>query len=163
MDTTYEINFLSAKMQELETALVTFHSNSILNFPPTVVRTQYMDELGNIWMIAGCNRYQFLDNEKKFHVALNYYKKEKPFFINAYGLATVVDNDSIPNLPTDVLIEKQKGKMLLCVKILEANFCEKKIDNEISLLAKIKQVFSALIFGNGTISYFHFGGNKTLA
>ena len=123
MNTQGQHFFITSKIQELQTAILNYHTDSVLKFPSEVVQTLHVDEIGCLW-IAISKPMQFVNEfDRSFYVTLNYYKKGIPFFLNTYGLARIVsDPEETSQLPLVLKEEHNKGKLVLCVRIFAAGF-----------------------------------------
>ena len=156
--TQNQIGFITQKIQELHTAILHCHSNSLLKLPTSLINTLYVDEVGCVW-IAVNKPTQFLQEfDRSFHVALNYYKKGSPFFLNTLGMARVViDPEELNMLPEHVKHNYDSSKLLMCVRILEANYYETPDKTEQNIFQKCKQTISELFYGNN--EYYHFNMN----
>jgi hypothetical protein len=85
MNTSNQLGFITSKIEELETAVLHSHCNSVLNIRSAIVKTRQVDETGNIWFTIARPLQEINQFEKQFPVALNYYKKESNFFMNVFG------------------------------------------------------------------------------
>src|ERR1700740_3216635 len=90
MNALTQLGFITSKINELETAVFHSHSNSVLNLNPTVIKTLKIDDNGYIWFYVNKPAQAITEFEKQFPVALNYYKKGAPFFLNVFGIARIV-------------------------------------------------------------------------
>lgn len=156
--------FITDKIKELQTAILHFHTNSLLKLPTAVVQTLHIDDIGCLW-IAISKPVQFVNEfDRSFHVALNYYKKGIPFFLNTYGLARVVtDPEETAQLPPLLKEEYQKDKLLLCVRIMEVNYYEKQPILSQSFFQKCRQTISGLFADNNDYYHFDFDEKKYFA
>lgn len=155
MSTQNQIGFITNKIQELQTAILQIHSNSLLKLPTSVVETMHVDELGCVWIAVNKPTQYLHEFDRSFHVALNYYRKGKPFYLNSYGIARVViDPEEMNNIPADLRQELTSDKLLLCVRILEANYYEKEPKPVQSIFQKCKQTLSDLFVGSN--EYYHY-------
>lgn len=144
-----QIGFITDKINKLQTAILQIHSNSLLNLPHAVIHTRHVDESGCVWFTINKPASYFHESDHSFHVALNYYKKEIPFYLNTYGIAKVVtDPDEISRIPLSVMQDFNNDKLLVCVRILEANYYEKEPKQVLNIFQKCKQTFTDLFIGS---------------
>lgn len=145
MNTPTQLGFIAAKIGELETAVFHSHSNSVLNLNATVIRTLKIDDNGYIWFYVNKPVQAVTEFEKQFPVALNYYKKGTPFFLNVFGIARIVnDPEELECVALDNQIPHAGDKLLLSVKIANVNYYEKEPDIKKSWFSKVKKAVSDL-------------------
>lgn len=155
----HQLNFLSEKIQELQTAILTFQTNSILKFPASVIETHYIDEIGCIWIATNMPGQNICEFDNRVHVCLNYYKKGKPFFLNAQGIARIVlDPEEVNHLPQYLKDKTMEGKMLICIRILEANFYQRQAYSNSNFFTKLKQAAASLFNIDTSMHHFNFNG-----
>lgn len=155
MTTQNQIGFITEKIQQLQTAILECHSNSVLQIPRSVVQTLYVDEIGCVWVGIDKPRQFINEFDQSFHVALNYYKKGIPFFLNTFGLArVVVDPEDISNLNPVLKEQYNNGKLILCIRIKEVSYFEKQPPEIHSFLHKCQQSIWSLFVPNN--DYYHF-------
>ncbi len=164
MNTHNHISFITQKIQQLQTAILYCHSNSLLKLPTSVVETLHIDEVGCVWLAVN-KPTQFLHEfDRSFHVALNYYKKGTPFFLNSYGTARVViDPEELNMLPENLKEVYNKGKLLVCVRILEASYYENTPKSEQNIFQKCRQSLSSLFYGSSEYYHFNIDEEKNFA
>lgn len=156
--------FLTKKIKELQTAILTQHSNSLLKLPSSVVNTLYIDETGCVWIAINKPSQCINQFESSFHVALSYYKKGKPFFLNTYGIARVVtDPEETNQFPLILKQQLDNGKLLICVRILEANYYENQYKIDDTFLKKIRHTLSNIFWRNNDYYALNFNENKNFA
>jgi hypothetical protein len=154
MNTLTQLSFLTSRINELETAVFHSHSNSVLNLNPSIIRTLKTDDAGNIWFYVNKPPQAVTEFEKQFPVALNYYKKGAPFFLNVFGIARIViDPEELVCANVDNEISIPNNKLLLSVRIANVNYYEKEIDTKKSWLTKLKKTFSELFISEENFYY----------
>ena len=164
MTTQNQLGFISDKIRQLQTAILYCHSNSVLQIPASLVHSQHVDEEGCIWMYINKPDQYVHEFDSTFHVALNYYKKGTPFFLNTYGIARVVDSTTgLKQLPPDLLQAFNNNKLLICIRILEANYYENQPKPAMNLLQKCTQSLSNLFLGSNDYYYFNEEQRKYVA
>ncbi len=146
MNTLTQLGFITSKINELETAVFHSHSNSVLNLNPTVIRTLKIDDNGYIWFYVNKPAQAITEFEKQFPVALNYYKKGAPFFLNVFGIARIViDPEELACVELDSDISNGiHDKILLSVKIANVNYYEKEADVKKTWFDKLRKGLSEL-------------------
>ena len=164
MNTQSQQYFITGKIQELQTAILNYHTDNVLKLPAEVVQTLHVDDIGCVW-IAISKPIQFVNEfDRSFYVTLNYYKKDMPFFLNTYGVARIVtDPEETIQLPEIVKEEQQKGKLIVCVRILNANYYKKQHQVVQTLLQKCRHSISAFFSANSGYHHFSFDNNKHYA
>lgn len=154
MNTQNQISFITQKISQLQTALLHIHSNSILKLPTSVVETLHVDELGCIWVAINKPTQYVHEFDRSFHVGLNFYRKGTPFYLNIYGIARVViDPEEMNQVPAEMQ-SKLSNRLLLCVRILEANYYETQPRQEMNLLQKWRQTLAELFVGGNDLYHF---------
>jgi len=154
MNTQNQITFISDKINQLQTALLHIHSNSLLKLPTSVVETLHIDEVGCIWVAMNKPTQYVHEFDRSFHVGLNFYKKGAAFYMNTYGLGRVViDPEELNNVPAEI-VSQLNGRLLLCVRIIEANYYESQPRQVQNIFQKCKQTISDLFVGSN--DYYHF-------
>jgi hypothetical protein len=155
MNTNNHLGFITGKIEELGTAVLHSHSNSVLNIKSTVVNTRQVDENGNIWFTIRKPQQEINQFEKQFPVALNYYKKGTAFFLNIFGVARIVsDPEELVCARLNNEIDVEENEVLMCVKILNANYYEKDAERNMSWLGKWKNAFLSLFSFDEDSSYY---------
>ena len=164
MNTHNQIGFITEKIQQLQTAISYCHSNSLLKLPSSVVQTEHVDETGCLWIYISKPSIYMQEFDHSFHVALNYYKKGSPFYLNTLGLARVVnDPEELNALPESVTKQMTESKLLLCIKILEASYFETQPKPVQNIFQKCTQSLTELFYGSQDHYYFHDHGKKFVA
>lgn len=156
MNTQNHLGFITTKIEELGTAVFHSHCNSVLNIKSTIVNTMQVDENGSIWFSISRPQQEITQFEKQFPVALNYYKKGSPFFMNVFGVARIVTDPEeliCADLNNHIKNEINSDQILLCVKIMNANYYEKESASNANWLAKCKNALLG-IFSFDDDSYY---------
>ncbi len=92
MNTINNIGFITSRINQLQTAAFHSHSKNVLQLNPTIISTLKVDENGYIWFLLNKPVQKVTEFEKQFPVALNYYRKGEPFFLNVFGIARIVND-----------------------------------------------------------------------
>ncbi len=165
MNTTTHLGFISEKINQLETAVFHSHSNSVLNLNATVINTIKIDENGYIWFYVNRPVQIVTEFEKQFPVALNYYKKGTPFFLNVFGLARIViDPEELvcADIDNEIKNSISSDKILLSVKIINVNYYEKETATNKSWFTKFKKALSNIFLADDDF-YFSFDNDRHFA
>jgi hypothetical protein len=147
MNTPTQLDFITSKISELQTAVFHSHSNSVLTLNPTVIRVLKIDDNGYIWFFVNRPAQVVTEFETQFPVALNFYKKGVPFFVNVFGIARIViDPEELACAEIDNEISNGvlSDKLLLSVKMANVNYYEKEADIKKTWLSKIKKAVSEI-------------------
>lgn len=165
MNTQNQVGFIAAKIQELQTAILHSHSNCLLKFPDSLAKTVFVDEVGCIWITVKKPLQLVHEFDRSFHVALNYYRKGAPFFLNVFGIARlVIDPEEINQLPAGLEKELKNENLLLAVRILQASYYEKEPRVKQNSFQRLKQsVFSLFTGENDDYYHFDIGGERNCA
>lgn len=149
MNTQDQIGFITRKIQYLQTAIMHCHSNCIIKLATTLAQTLFVDEAGYVWVTVSRPPQYIQELDKSFHVALNYYKKGIPFFLNSFGIARVIsDPEELKQLPENLKEYYNKEKLVLCVRILEASYFDKQPKSQKGLIRKFKQSLADMFYGS---------------
>ncbi|MES2429396.1 MAG: hypothetical protein V4556_00585 [Bacteroidota bacterium] len=148
MTTNNQVGFISDKIQQLQTAILYSNSNCVLKLPTCLARTLYVDEVGCVWISIQKPRQLIREFDRTFEVELNYYKKGTSFFLNISGMARIIiDPEEINQLPAHLQNECGTGQLLLCVRILEANYHENQ-PKALSIVQRWMQNVSTVFTGS---------------
>ena len=162
MNTQDQLNFLITKIEDLQTAVLHNCSNCVLNVPSGVVNTLHVDETGCIWFTIYKPVQHIAEFDRRFPVALHYYQKGRPFFLDIQGMARlVIDPEEINSLPFDAKAELTPNRILICVKITSANYHQRKITPTKNPLYQFKDYLKSM-FESDT-QYINLEGSGYLA
>jgi general stress protein 26 len=155
MNTQNQIGFIAGKIQQLQTAILHSHSNCLLKFPDSLAKTVEIDEVGCVWMTVKKPLQLVHEFDRSFHVGLNYYRKGTPFFLNIFGIARlVIDPEEINQLSPSLSKECNNEYLLVCIRILQANYYENPPRSKQTTLQRLKQSLLSLFTGYN--NYYHF-------
>lgn len=164
MNTQNQIGFITGKIQQLQTAILHSHSNCLLKFPDSLARTLQVDEIGCVWIAVKKPRQFVHEFDRSFHVGLNYYRKGTPFFLNIFGIARlVIDPEEINQLPPSLGKECNNESLLLCIRILQANYYENQPRTKQSTFQRWKQSILSLFMEDNNYYHFDIAGEKNYA
>lgn len=164
MNTQNQVGFITAKIQELQTAILHSHSNCLLKFPDSLAKTLQVDEVGCVWVAVKKPSQLVHEFDRSFHVGLNYYRKGTPFFLNVFGVARlIIDPEEINQLPPLLGKEYENENLLLSVRILQANYYEHQTREKQNSFQRLKQSVFALFTGENDYYHFDIGSEKNCA
>jgi len=158
MDTPSQLGFITSRINELETAVFHSHTNNILNLNPSVIKTLQIDENGYIWFMLDKPVQEITEFEKQFPVALNYYKKGAAFFLNVFGIARIVidpEELACAAIDNEINSDALSNKILLSVKIINANYYEKEPVMNKTWLTKFKKALVDIFLPPGENFYYN--------
>lgn len=140
-----QLGFISARIEELQTAVFHSQSNNVLNLKATVISTLKVDIDGYIWFFINKPSQAVNEFEKQFPVALDFYKKGAMFFLNVLGMARMItDPEELEFTKTYLeLSNRETNKILIRVKIAQVNYHEKCSSTQ-SWFTKRKRAFTEL-------------------
>jgi general stress protein 26 len=145
MENRNEIGIISTRIKQLQSAVLHTYSNDVLNLPDITVHAIDVDELGCVWftILKDTAPEQLLTSD--FYVSLNFFKKELPFFLNISGVAQIVtDQKAIKQLPEFVKSNVTEERLLVSVKIMDAEYFEHEKTDEHTWFQKCKSMFSSV-------------------
>jgi general stress protein 26 len=164
MNTQNQIGFISDKINQLQTAILHSHSNCLLKFPDSLVKTIQVDEVGCIWLAVKKPKQFVHEFDRSFHVALNYYRKGAPFYVNIFGISRlVIDPEEINQIPSKIRSECNKDTLLMSVRILKATYYENQQRKSQNILQRWKQYVSTLLIGDSNYYQFDMAEEKNYA
>jgi hypothetical protein len=98
-----------------------------------------------------------------FEVELNYYKKGSPFFLNILGMARIIiDPEEINQLPDGVKNAYNKNELIVCVRILQANYHENQ-SKALGIVERWMQNVSTIFTGPNNNYHFALSDKKSYA
>ena len=149
MNTQSQIDLITSKIEDLKTAVLHNCSTGVLNIPSGVVNTLHVDETGCIWFTIYKPMQYIAEFDRRFPVALDYYQKGRPFYLNVIGMARIViDPEEIYALPPEVANNLSADKILVCVKITAASYHAYKTNSPRNPLFQLKEYVTSLFAPN---------------
>jgi hypothetical protein len=164
MNTQNQVDFITGKIQQLQTAILHSNSDCLLKFPDSLAKTLQVDEVGCVWIVVK-KPLQFLHEfDRSFHVRLNYYRKGTPFFLNISGMARlVIDPEETNQLSPLLRNECTDENLLLCIRILQANYFENQPRIKQTTFKRWKQSIASLFTVDNNYHHFNITDNKNYA
>lgn len=122
-----DLRFLQEKIQELRNALFFSQNTSVLRIATTIVSVLKVDELGEMWFFIARPQQALHEFDREFPVKLEFFKKDKDFFVHVSGKAFIVnDPEEINSLVHDDIRELAAGNLVLIkVRMLKADYFER--------------------------------------
>jgi hypothetical protein len=144
------LQFIAAKIKDIEVALFHCQSNNLLRIPTSIIYTFRVDDEGNILFFLKRPKQHLSQFEKEFPVRMNYFRKGVSHYMNVYGVARIIDDPE--ELLDYELNQTQINKalnteILIKVKILKADYYEYDPEKNDSLLNKVKSFIYSFIAG----------------
>ncbi len=141
--------FLSKKIKELNNAIFYAHSSSPLRINNTIIQTCGVDEYGCITFFIKRPSQHISQFDQEFPVALNYFKKDKDFFINIFGNARIVNDTEALACEIDFTNGDMRSTILthvlITVTILRAEYYNRNIDNHTSMWQSVWSSFLGFV------------------
>jgi general stress protein 26 len=138
--------FIQQKINELQTALFSAISNTVLKIPSHVVTAAEADEEGRIWFAVPKPIQSVGEFDKEFPAKLDFFKKGKEFFLKIEGNASIMtEPEEMKNALHIVEKLKQKLKhtqiLIIQVEIQKADYYEAKPNLPQSRTSNAKALF----------------------
>ena len=97
-------------------------------------------------------------------MALKYYRKGAPFYLNIFGIARIViDPEEINQLTPELISECDHENLLLSVRILNANYYKNPPRTSQNIFQRWKQNIATMIIGNNNFYQFNIADEKNYA
>jgi hypothetical protein len=164
MNTQNQVGFITDKIKHLQSAILHSHSNCLLKFPDSLAKTLQVDEVGCVWIAVKKPRQLVNEFDRSFQVALHYYRKGAPFYLNISGIARlVIDPEEINQLAPELRSECNHENLLLSVRILRANYYETRPGISQNFFQRWKQYISTIFIGDNNYYQFDMADKKNYA
>ena len=145
MEKTNEIGFIATRIKQLQNAVLHSYPNEELSLPDITVHAIDVDDLGCVWFTILKSGDQKKLLSKPFYVSLNFFKDSLPFFLNISGVAEfITDKDAIDQLPRFIVSNVTEDRLLVCVKIMNAEYFEQEKPGEQNWFQKCKSIFASV-------------------
>lgn len=136
--------FLRTKINQIKIALFKSETDFELQLPNNIIQTLSMEDNSTIWFFTTCNGCHARFMHKSFYAYLNYYKKDTGCHLQLSGKAIIVDDTENSFVAASNYSKDLYTTVLVKMKIMQAEFFENKVTNDISWTEKIKTVISGL-------------------
>ena len=144
MNTADQIGFISTRIKQLQNAVLHTFSNEVLNLPDLIVHAIDVDDKGCVWFSILKPKNDMENFGKSFYVSLDFYRKALPFYLTISGAASFVTNaDEIKKLPVFLRSDITEDRLLVCVKIMQADYFEEEENKEKNWFQKCRGMFGA--------------------
>ena len=130
MDGYLPLNFIHNRVKDLQNAILFSLSETVLKIPTCVIRVLETDQLGRVWFYIPKPKQSIYAFEKIFPAKLDFFKKDREYFLKLYGTAYIINDPEEINL-TECLDETIKLKalkneiLLITIQIQKAEYVEK--------------------------------------
>ncbi|MEJ7625491.1 MAG: pyridoxamine 5'-phosphate oxidase family protein [Ferruginibacter sp.] len=139
--------FLKEKIKDIKVALFKSEINSELQLPNNIIQTLKVEDDGTIWFFTSCNGDHAKSIEKTFYAYLDYYKKGTECRLQLSGKANIVDDESDGFLTMSNYSKSTASRLVLVkMKIMQAEYFENKLPQNITWKEKMKGAFNQLFF-----------------
>jgi hypothetical protein len=89
------LNFISNRIEKLNTAIFYNFSKSLLKFPTCVIKVTGFDEDGNLWFALKKPYEDITEFDNEFPAQLKFYNKMHRFYVTVYGTATLISDKAM--------------------------------------------------------------------
>src|ERR1700742_5238778 len=122
-----DLHFLQQKIQDLKNALFFSQNSSLLRIATTIVSVLKVDELGQMWFFISRPQQALHEFDREFPVKLEFFKKDRDFFVHVLGKAFIVnDPEEINSLVHDDIRELAGNNLVLIkVRMSKADYFER--------------------------------------
>ena len=142
MNTTDQIGFISTRIKQLQSAVLHTFSNEVFDLPDLTVHAIDVDAKGCVWFSILKPKNDVGNCGKSFYVSLDFYRKALPFYLTISGAASFVANaDEIKRLPGFLRSDITEDRLLVCVKIMQADYFEEEENKEKNWFQKCREMF----------------------
>ena len=139
------LDFLKEKIEDIKIALFKTELNPDLQLPNNIIQTLKVEDDGTVWFFTSCNGSQADQIGKPFYAYLSYQKKGSDCHLQLSGKATLVKDDDDGLFSICNYSKGTYGRLVLVkMKIMQAEFFENKISEDVSWTGKLKNTFSHL-------------------
>jgi hypothetical protein len=139
------LDFLKEKIEDIKIALFKTELNPGLQLPNNIIQTLKVDDDGTVWFFTSCNGDHVKHIDKPFYAYLSYQKKGSDCHLQLRGKATLVNTENEGLFSICNYAKGTYGKLVLIkLKIMQAEFFENKLLENISWTGKIKNTFNHL-------------------
>ena len=128
MKTNKNFQFILNKITDINVALFTCQTSSVLRIPTTIINTYSVDDNGNILFFTPRPKQLLSQFEKEFPVDLNYFRKDLCYYMNIHGYARIINDPEelyAHDLSREQMEQALNKDILVKVKILKAHYYEK--------------------------------------
>ena len=140
------LSFLREKIMETKVAIFKSEINSELSLPTNVIQTLSVDEEGNIYFFTACNGNYANNIDLPFYAYLDYHKRGFENRLRISGKAVIV-RDENKDAEETVQLDGVTAKSIVMIKmkIMQAEFFEKRSLAHVSWAEKLKNVIELIL------------------
>jgi len=139
------LDFLKRKIEDIKIALFKTELNPELQLPNNIIQTLRAEDDGTVWFFTSCNGKHVENIDGSFYAYLSYQKKGGGCRLLISGKAVLVKSDNQGLFSICNYTKGSYGKLVLVkMKIMQAEFFENKLSENISWSEKIKNSFTHL-------------------
>lgn len=139
------LDFLKEKIKDIKIALFKTELNPALQLPNNIIQTLKVDDNGTVWFFTSCNGEHVKYIDKPFYAYLSYQKKGSDCYLQLSGKATLVNTENEGLFSICNYAKGSYGKLVLVkLKIMQAEFFENKLFENISWTDRVKNTFTHL-------------------
>lgn len=109
------LQFISEKIADLQTAVMYSMSNSLIKVPNDIVTVVKVDEEGQLWFLSHLPPQSLKECEQSFPARLKFFRKGRNFFVEVSGKATIVSKIPLAahfDTYTDSVRKSQKAVLI---------------------------------------------------
>lgn len=137
--------FLKEKIKEIKIALFRSETDFELQLPNNIIQTLSVEDDGTLWFFTTCNGCHARFMDKSFYAYLSYYKKDTGCRLQLGGKAIIVNDYTESSFPAENDFSKETyTSVLVKMKIMQAEFFENKVIQQVSWPEKIRSVLTDL-------------------
>jgi hypothetical protein len=140
------LEFLNNKIRKMKIAMFRAEASVLLCPPNNIITTLKTDSSGNIWFITSCNKSYAKNIDRCFFASLDYYEKTTDCSLRINGRASIIENSveiGIGSVKEDLALE---NIFLIKLKILTAEYCEKKQAAPTCFKEKVKNILNKMFY-----------------
>jgi hypothetical protein len=106
-----KMKFFERKILDLQTAIFSNDSRSILKLPTSVIHLSVIDEDGSLLFTASKLYQDISDMDRSFPAELQFYHKDFRYYVKVTGMAAVNTDDPGNKTNPDVLVRMSPGRI----------------------------------------------------
>ena len=139
--------FLKEKIKDIKIALFKSEINSELQLPNNIIQALKVEDDGTIWFLTSCTGDHAKSIDKTFYAYLDFYKKGTECRLQLSGRAPIVEDEQESFLTMSNYSKSTADRLVLVkFKIMQAEYFETKLQQNISWKEKMKVAINHLFF-----------------
>ena len=144
--------FIQSKIKELKVAIFKPELDAPIKLPNSIIQVLKVEDDGHIWFYTSCSGSQAAHTDPFFYGYLDFYKKGTDCRIRVSGKAEIMLDEEEKNAESKNLTA---GLVLVRLKIMQAEYFENRMVENLSWSAKLKSTWQQ-IFDLNTNRIFDF-------